>query len=161
MVPSNKVTWPLRGYLRCALAQRRFRKIRPNGAFSREVTLRNVSLSDLRSRDTFGVPLGVRMRNWKLRKIWPRCPFDRKCHFGCYPGRLRPISSMATGISPFTGYLPLLFSYNIIYFDNGFHLRCFRIGCVVPQVVYHLSIAFWLYFQRSWRFLITSSNFRV
>jgi hypothetical protein len=26
---------------------------------------------------------------------------------------------MATGTNPFTGYLPLLFSYNIIYFNNG------------------------------------------
>ena len=30
-------------------------------------------------------------------------------------------------------YLPLLCSYNIIY-NNGFHLRCFRICCVVPHV---------------------------
>ena len=87
--------------------------------------------------------------------------FDRKCPLGCSLGRPRPMSSMATGTSPFTGYLSLLFSYNIIYFNNGFHLRCFRICCVVLQVVYHVRVAFLLYFQRSWRFLIPSSNFRV
>jgi hypothetical protein len=47
-------------------------------------------------------------------------PLHRKCPLGCSVGRPRPISSMATGTSPFTGYLPLLFSYNIIYFNNGF-----------------------------------------
>ena len=73
-------------------------------------------------------------------------PFDRKCPLRCCIGRPRPISSMATGTRPFTGYLHLLFSYNIIYFNNGFHLRCFRIGCVVLQVVYHIRIAFLLYF---------------
>jgi hypothetical protein len=32
--------------------------------------------------------------------------FDRKCPLGCSLGRPHPISSMATGTSPFTGYLP-------------------------------------------------------
>jgi hypothetical protein len=40
-------------------------------------------------------------------------PFHRKCPLVCSLGHPRPISSMATGTSPFTGYLPLLFSYNI------------------------------------------------
>jgi hypothetical protein len=38
----------------------------PSGAFWLEVTLWNVTRSDLRSRHPFGVPLGARMPNWKL-----------------------------------------------------------------------------------------------
>jgi hypothetical protein len=63
--------------------------------------------SDIRSRELFGVPLGVRMRNHKLRNIRPSGAFSPEVPFGCSLGRLRPISSMATGTSPFTGYLPL------------------------------------------------------
>ena len=92
---------------------------------------------------------------------WSCIIFRSEVSLGCCLGRPRPTSSMATGTSPLTGYLPLLFSYNIIYFNNGFHLRCFRICCVVLQVVYHVRVAFLLYFQRSWRFLIPSSNFCV
>ena len=59
---------------------------------------------------SFGVPLGARMRNRKLRNIRPSGTFSPE---GCSLGRPRQKSSMATGASPFTGYLPLLFSYNI------------------------------------------------
>jgi hypothetical protein len=41
---------------------------------------------------------------------------------------------MATGTSPFTGYLPLSRHF-ISAFNNGFQLRYFRICCVVLQVV--------------------------
>jgi hypothetical protein len=33
---------------------------------------------------------------------------------------------------------PFYFHNYIIYFNNGFHLRWFRICCVVLQVVYHV-----------------------
>ena len=46
---------------------------------------------------------------------------------GCSLGHPHPISSMATGTSPFTGYLPLSRHF-ISAFKNGFHIRCFRIG---------------------------------
>jgi hypothetical protein len=58
-------------------------------------------------------------------------PFHRKCPLGCSLGRPRPKSSMATGTSPFTGFLPLPRHF-IIAFNNGFHLRCFWICCVRP-----------------------------
>ena len=47
--------------------------------------------------------------------------------WGCFLRRPRLSFS-----SPYH-YLPLLCSYNIIY-NNGFHLRCFRICCVVLHV---------------------------
>ena len=75
------------------------------------------------------VPLGACIRNRKLRNIRPSGDFSPEVtsspvglplEIGDSLGRPRPISSMANGTSPFTGYLPLLFSYNIIYFNNGF-----------------------------------------
>jgi hypothetical protein len=49
---------------------------------------------------------------------------------GCSLGRLRHISSMATGTSPFTGYLPLSrhFIFIITFLTK---VCCFRICCVV------------------------------
>ena len=70
--------------------------------------------------------------------------FHRKYPLGCSLGRPRPISSMATGTSPFTGFLPLSGQF-ISAFNNDFHLRCFRICCVVLQVAYHVRVAFLLY----------------
>ena len=64
---------------------------------------------------SFRAPLGARMRNRKLRNIRPSGAFWPE---GCSLGLPRHISSMATGTSPFTGYLSLLFSYNIIYFNK-------------------------------------------
>ena len=93
------------------------------------------------SRDPERVPLegeSVRMRNRKLRNIRSNVTHRSspgkygstnarpEVPFGCSLGRLRPISSMATGTSPFTGYLPLSHHF-ISAFNNGFHLRCFRI----------------------------------
>jgi hypothetical protein len=62
--------------------------------------------------------LSVRMRNRKLQNICPNGAFSPEMTsspigipLGCSLGRPRPISSMATGTSPYH-YLPLLFSYN-------------------------------------------------
>ena len=102
--------------------------------------------------DLEGVPLGVRMGNRKLRNIRPSGAFwtevtsssvTRRASpgshvigstLGCSLGRLRPITFYELALS-LVIFPP--FSYNIIYFNNGFHLRCFRICCVVLQVVYH------------------------
>jgi hypothetical protein len=144
------------------MPNRKLHNVRSNGAFWPEVTLWNITRSDRRSRDPEGGSLGwgARMRNRKLRNIRLIGPFHRKCPLRCSLGRPRPVSSMATGTSPFTGYLPLSRHF-ISAFNNGFQLRYFRICCVVLQVVYHVRVAFLLYFQRSWRFLIPSSNFRT
>ena len=65
-----------------------------------------------------GFSLSVRMRNRKLQNICPNGAFSPEMTsspigipLGCSLGRPRPISSMATGTSPYH-YLPLLFSYN-------------------------------------------------
>jgi hypothetical protein len=51
---------------------RKLRNIRPSGAFWPEVTLWNVTRSERRSRD----PFGVRMRNRKLCNIRPSGAFS-------------------------------------------------------------------------------------
>ena len=81
----------------------------------------------------------MRMRNRKLRNIrpsgnfWPEItssPIGLPLEVGgCFLGRLRPISSMVTGTNPFTGYLLILFSYNIFLTK----VCCFQICCVVFQ----------------------------
>ena len=45
--------------------------------------------------------------------------FHLKCPLGCSLGRPRPISSVVTGTSPFTGYLPL--SRHFIFMGNAFN----------------------------------------
>ena len=87
---------------------------------------------------SFGVPLCARMRNRKLRNIRPSGAFSPE---GCSLGRPRQISSMATELALSLVICP--FYFHIIYFNNSF-----RISCVVLQVVYHVRIAFILYFQR-------------
>jgi hypothetical protein len=68
------------------------------------------------------VPLGERMRNRKLGNIRTSGPFNRRCPLGCSLGRPRLSFSIP-------GYLPLPHHF-ISAFNNGFHLRCFRICCV-------------------------------
>ena len=79
-------------------------------------------------------------------------PFHRKCPFGCSLVRPYPMSSMATGTSPFTGYLPLSCHF-ISTFNNGFHLRCFRKCCVVLQVVCSFLLFFFMNFLSITTFL--------
>ena len=50
---------PLGVPLSVCIHNRKLRNIRPSGVFSPEVPLWNVSRSDLRSYDPFGVPLGA------------------------------------------------------------------------------------------------------
>ena len=107
---------------------------------------------------------GARIHNRKLRNI--RSNVTRRSSPGSHViGSAlgvfsRTSASYLSFSNPFTGYLPLSRHF-ISAFNNGFHLWCFRTCCVVVQVVYHVRVALLLYFQRSWRFLIPSSNFHV
>ena len=139
----------------------------PSGAFSLEVTSSNVtwlqrgSLGKVRTCATgscaiFALvgpfdrkwrhqtsPVGLQLENMRARMR------DRKCPWGA----LYDIRVLLS--SPFTGYLPLSrHSISIITFLTK--VCCFRICCVVLQVVHHVHAAFLLYIQRSWRFLIPS-----
>jgi hypothetical protein len=89
--------------------------IRPSGAFWPEMT------------SSVGIRMegcGARMRNLKLRNMQSEVPL------WCSLGRPRPISNMATGTSPFTGYLPISrhFIFIITFLTK---VCCFRICCVV------------------------------
>jgi hypothetical protein len=102
-----------------------------------------------------GVPWkGVRMRNQKLRNICPSGAFSSEMTSsnvtrrdspgsrvigsgpGCSLGHPRPINSMATGTSPFTGYLPLSrhFIFIITFLTK---VCCFRICFLVLYGVLH------------------------
>ena len=84
--------------------------------------------SDRSSCDSFGVSLGVRMR-------------DLKC-LGCSLGR--PRLSLSTGTSPFTGYLTLSRHF-ISTFNNYTKVCCFRICsrllCSTPRPRSHCGIS--------------------
>ena len=115
--PTSPIVWPLMGSLGCAHAQTEVAQYPPFGAFWPDIT------------SPVGLPLegwGARMRNLKLSNIRSEVPL------WCSLGRLRPISSMATGTNPFTGYLPISrhFIFIITFLTNLF---CFRICCVVLQ----------------------------
>jgi len=120
------------------------------------------SYSSTSTMDTEGHPKGVRMRNRKLRNVYPcffltlvaeQVPwlskvtrrvcatrgcalfngsegFPRSSTKGCSLRRSRPIFSMSTGTSPFTGYLPfsrhfIFIKYSIMVFK--LFKTCFRI----------------------------------
>jgi hypothetical protein len=89
------------------------------GTFDRKWRYETSPRSDQRSRDPFRVHLGARMRNRKLHNIRPSGAFHRKYPLGCSLGRSRLSFS-----NP--GYLPLPRHFIFVYFNNGFHLRCFR-----------------------------------
>jgi hypothetical protein len=124
--PTSPIVWPLMGSLGCAHAQTEVAQYPPFGAFWPDIT------------SPVGLPLegwGARMRNLKLSNIRSEVPL------WCSLGRLRPISSMATGTNPFTGYLPISrhFIFIITFLTNLF---CFRIcsvvlqGCLRPIIVF-------------------------
>ena len=70
--------------------------------------------------------LSVRMRNRKLRNIRPSgaLGIPLKLEVGGVLYDVRVYRFLALVICPFPA---ILFSYFIIYFNNGFHLQCFRI----------------------------------
>jgi hypothetical protein len=70
--------------------------------------------------------LSVRMRNRKLRNIRPSgaLGIPLKLEVGGVLYDVRVYRFPALVICPFPA---ILFSYFIIYFNNGFHLQCFRI----------------------------------
>jgi hypothetical protein len=130
-----QVPWlPEVASLRCAHAQPEVAQYPPLvGPFDWKWRYETSPRSDPTSPDGGG--RGVRMRNRKLHNIrpsgalWPEMTspvgfpwkiWERACAtgiaIGCSLGRPRlSFSSL--------GYLPVLFSYNIIYFNNSFHLQ--------------------------------------
>ena len=115
----------------CAHGQPEFAQYRPSGSF-----LTGIDVMKRHPVVTEGHPKGV---EGVCACATGRCamsalvgPFLRKCPLGCSIGRPRPISSMATGTSPFTGYLPLSrhFIFIITFLTK---VCCFRICCVVIQ----------------------------
>ena len=111
-----EVTWPRRVFpWVCTCATGSYAISILVGPFYRKWRYKRHSVVTACHVTSFGVPLGACMRNRKLRNIRPSGAFWPEV---CSLGLSRQISSMVTGTSPFIGYLPLLFSYNIIYFNK-------------------------------------------
>jgi hypothetical protein len=117
------------------MLNRKLHNMHPIGAFWPEVTLWNVTHSD--RRGSFG--WDACMHNRKLRNIHPSGAFSPEMAspvgpplevtwvpLWCSLRRLRPIYcflSLSLVICPFPHHF-------ISAFNNGFHLRCFRIGSI-------------------------------
>ena len=107
------------------------------GHFDRKWRYETSPRSDQRSRGPLRGSLG-----WAARMRDRKCLWDVLCDVCVYHFLALII------ICPFPA---ILLAPSIMVFTYGY----------VLQVVYHVLIPFLLYFQRSWRFLIPSSNFRV
>jgi hypothetical protein len=128
------VTWPevtspeevMTGSDRVYVRNRKLCNIRPSGDFWPEIT------------SPLGLPLKgweARLRNLKLRNMRSEVPLWHSL------GRPRPMSSMATVTSPFTGYLPISrrFIFIITFLTKA---CCFRICCVILCVLFSFSSPF-------------------
>ena len=86
-----------------------------------------------------------------LEVTWSEVPL------GCSLGRPRPIIVLLPFPWLSTPFPAILLAPSIITFLTK--VCCFRICCVVLQVVYHVRVAFLLYFQRSFNVLFINCSF--
>ena len=132
------------------------RNLHYSGTFSLERTSSNVT--------TKGFPWEcVRMRRRKLRNMRSNICYRASPGSHVIGSALgvfsRTSASYLSFSSPFTGYLALSHHKGSAFNNYTTKVCCFRICCVVHQVVYHVRVAFLLYFQRSFNVLFINYSF--